>query len=247
MSPLSLATFAKMPGEAMEWLGQHIAPHMPVVAVLGNHDHYGGSLYAARRDAKIASGEHGVHLLLEDTVEIDGIHFVGTTLWTDYRIGCRNEEESWWAMHYAQHSISDHSQIYAREVVDGIIPRLVNPSDLRMQHEMSVRELHFHLAQLVHKPTVVLTHHAPHPSSIHPIHEGNKLNGAYVSDLTGIIETYRPDLWIHGHTHDSFDYVVDHTRIVCNPRSFDSANPHFDPALIVEVDTTPKESEVLIL
>jgi hypothetical protein len=28
-------------------------------------------------------------------------------------------------------------------------------------------------------------------------------------------------VWTHGHTHETFDYMVGTTRIVCNPRGYD--------------------------
>jgi predicted phosphodiesterase len=47
------------------------------------------------------------------------------------------------------------------------------------------------------------------------------------------------EVWIHGHTHDSFDYSRNGTRVVCNPRGYvtrrGAENNEFDPALIVEV------------
>lgn len=46
-------------------------------------------------------------------------------------------------------------------------------------------------------------------------------------------------LWIHGHTHDSFDYLLNGTRVVCNPRGYVkdgvNENPRFDPELMIEV------------
>jgi hypothetical protein len=54
-------------------------------------------------------------------------------------------------------------------------------------------------------------------------------------------------LWIHGHTHDSTDYVIQTgqttTRVVCNPRGYPLSaagvlvfeNPGFKPGLIVEI------------
>ena len=48
----------------------------------------------------------------------------------------------------------------------------------------------------------------------------------------------RARLWIHGHTHDSFDYVVNGTRVLCNPRGYAkngaNENPLFDANLIAE-------------
>jgi predicted phosphodiesterase len=60
-----------------------------------------------------------------------------------------------------------------------------------------------------------------------------------VSDAEYLFGTGRAQLWIHGHTHDSFDYTVHRTRVVCNPRGYAKAgtneNPRFDPDLIIEV------------
>ena len=47
------------------------------------------------------------------------------------------------------------------------------------------------------------------------------MNGGFASQLDDYI-AYRPQikLWMHGHTHDDFDYMIDQTRIVCNPRGY---------------------------
>jgi Icc-related predicted phosphoesterase len=84
-------------------------------------------------------------------------------------------------------------------------------------------------------PTVVVTHHLPHPRSIPGRFKGDLLNAAYASDLSDLIEQGQPVLWAHGHTHDSSNYRVGSTRIVCNPKGYDNENKSFDPALIVEI------------
>jgi Icc-related predicted phosphoesterase len=87
-------------------------------------------------------------------------------------------------------------------------------------------------------PTVVITHHAPSPRSIHPRFAGSPLNAAFVSDAARLLDG-RAALWIHGHMHDSFDYVAGGTRVVCNPRGYviDGVpeNPRFDPGLVIDV------------
>ena len=49
----------------------------------------------------------------------------------------------------------------------------------------------------------------------------------------------RVQLWIHGHMHDSFDYNVNGTRVVCNPRGYVrdgiNENARFDADLVVDV------------
>jgi hypothetical protein len=47
------------------------------------------------------------------------------------------------------------------------------------------------------------------------------MNGGFYSDLDDFI-AYRPQirLWMHGHTHEDFDYTIGTTRVVCNPRGY---------------------------
>lgn len=84
-------------------------------------------------------------------------------------------------------------------------------------------------------PTVVVTHHLPHPRSIPERFKGDLLNAAYASDLTETIRNGSPVLWVHGHTHDSFDYRILETRVVCNPRGYGSENESFNPGLVITV------------
>ena len=58
--------------------------------------------------------------------------------------------------------------------------------------------------------------------SVKPRYEHDyHMNGAYRSNLEDFIVA-RPQikLWIHGHTHHEFDYMVGDTRVVCNPRGY---------------------------
>ena len=83
--------------------------------------------------------------------------------------------------------------------------------------------------------TVVVTHHLPHARSIPSRFEGDSLNAAYASDLSGLIEERQPALWVHGHTHDSCDYRVGATHVICNPRGYEDENSAFNPHLVTRV------------
>ena len=63
------------------------------------------------------------------------------------------------------------------------------------------------------------------------------LNFCYYTELTEFILDRAPALWLHGHVHSSFDYMIGDTRVVCNPRGYvgNEVNPNFDPELVVEV------------
>jgi len=87
--------------------------------------------------------------------------------------------------------------------------------------------------------TVVVTHYLPTPQSIHTMYTNSNINSGFMIDKTDLIEKYQPDLWIHGHTHSSFDYMIGDTRIVCNPRGYSRSgvceNSDFNPKLVVEI------------
>lgn len=75
---------------------------------------------------------------------------------------------------------------------------------------------------------------------MHARFDGDDLSPCYISDLTHL--PGRSTLWIHGHVHDSFDYAVEGTRVVANPRGYITSkkrgtpeNEAFDPALLVQV------------
>lgn len=112
----------------------------------------------------------------------------------------------------------------------------LRPLHVRQIHFEQVRWLNERLAAPASVPTVVVTHHLPHPRSIHPRFEGDAYTPAFASDLGWLV---RPPvtLWIHGHTHASMDYAVNGTRVVCNPRGYILYEPNhdFDPLLTVTV------------
>jgi len=84
---------------------------------------------------------------------------------------------------------------------------------------------------------IVVTHFMPSLKSIHPMFAGSKLNEYFGTNLEDLIYEFQPLLWIHGHTHSSFDYHIGDTRILCNPCGYNMGeeNPKFNPKLIVEV------------
>ena len=91
------------------------------------------------------------------------------------------------------------------------------------------------------KKCVVVTHHTPSFQSMHPMYANDGLmNGGYHSELSEyILDRPQIKLWTHGHTHNSFDYTIGDTRVVCNPRGYESNSwkeqTGWDPEKVVEV------------
>ncbi len=212
----------------VHWLAEHIAPSMPCVYVAGNHEFYKGSVREGLADGrKAAEGFPDVHFLENDTILIGGVRFVGATLWTDYRIMGRQRM----AMMYARERMNDYRQIAEqRNPWKRFLPQAA--------YHMHQDSRRFIDATIMGDaiPTVVVTHHLPDPRSVPDRFKGDLLNAAYASDLSSVIETGQPMLWVHGHTHDSCDYRIGRTRIICNPRGYDDENGVFDPALVISID-----------
>ncbi len=115
------------------------------------------------------------------------------------------------------------------------------PRHALARHQADLAFIEAELAKPFAGPTVVVTHHVPHPGSVAGRFANDALTPAFVSDLSEVIDRYAPALWIHGHTHDSFDYRVGGTRIVCKPKGYGPMRPGrrienvaFDVGMVVE-------------
>ena len=182
---------------------------------------------------RLCAGTH-VRVLDGDEAIVDGVRFLGTTLWTDFMLFGEGAERAA-AMVEAERSMRDFSRIRVGELPE----KLFTPADSAALFRIQATWLESRLAEPFPGPTVVITHHAPSKRSIHPRFADSLLNACFVSDAERLIDGRRASLWIHGHTHDSFDYVLNGTRVVCNPRGYArngvNENRGFDPNLAIEI------------
>lgn len=202
-----------------------------VIYVMGNHEHYHGKFDRSRQyflDEFAKLGITNIHLLENDTKEIDGVHFVGGTLWTDMNKG-------------------DPMTVHAIETMmnDFRVIRIANEDFRKFLPSRAVRE-HIKTKQYIKAVleglpedarVVVVGHHAPSHMSIHEQYKHDTLmNGGYASDLSEfILDRPKIKVWTHGHMHQCFDYMIGDTRILCNPRGYHDENPQFNPNFIFEV------------
>jgi Icc-related predicted phosphoesterase len=237
---------------ALHWLSETILPRMPVVTVLGNHEFFGHDIPAGRRTARRIADDLGIHLLDDSSVDIGGVRFAGGTLWTDFRLFEDADENTTFTqracMAEAKRKFGDFDEIWATEASDRQMARLFNPRDAFELHRGTVSYLDrvmFDQLDADGMPTVIVTHHAPSARSIAPKFSGLPTSAAFASNMDSFISAFQPDLWIHGHVHDSFDYQIGRTRIVCNPRGYEAhANPNFLPALLCRVGIVPMPLDV---
>lgn len=217
-----------------------------VLWVPGNHEYYDaeiGAQHAAMRAAAAAVRTPALHLLDGTAaVVVDGVRFVGCTLWTDFALridspdGPRADRAR--AVDVARRSMVDYRAIQ-RLGGDGVRRRLQPEDTLALHAEQSAWLLQ-QLQQPFAGPTVVVTHHGPHRGSLAPRYAADWISAAYLSELPAAFFDVAA-LWIHGHTHTSQDHRVGRCRVLCNPRGWQPKgwprpeNPLFDPALVVEL------------
>lgn len=217
-----------------------------VVWVPGNHEYFDAVLpeqAQAMRAAASRDGTPPLHLLDGDAVVVDGVRFVGCTLWTDFQLridtpdGPRADAEA--ARATAGLRMADYRVIGWPDEAGGP-PRRLRVEDTLALHRVQRDWLLEQLAAPFDGPTVVVTHHGPHRGSLAPRFAADWVSGAYLSELPEAFFDV-PVLWVHGHTHTRRDYRVGRCRVLCNPRGYATVdravpeNAEFDPACVVEV------------
>lgn len=206
-----------------------------IVYVAGNHEFYDHQLEELGLRLQEAAKDLGVHLLERSATEIDGVRFLGTTLWTDFELfGSAKSEES---MSTASLYVEDFNCIVTSRGAP-TQPRKFTPSDAKREFDLSAAWLGSELACVDPRRSIVVTHHAPHRLSVDPRFSNDLLSCSFASDLTKLLG--RSKFWIHGHMHNSSRYKVSGTEVVSNPRGYrlkDGAmeNSAFDPGLVIEL------------
>ena len=218
------------PAEAVTW-ARRLAKR--VVYVAGNHEFYGSSLSETTSALAALTAGTDVRFLDDEAIVIDGVRFLGTTLWSDFALYGTGDLRAA-AFVEALRAMHDFSRIRVDERGARFTPDVAAERFARHAAWLDAR-----LDEPHDGPTVVVTHHAPSRRSIHPRFAGTLLNPCFVSDAEALVAGGRAALWIHGHTHDSFDYDIAGTRVVCNPRGYSrdgvNENASFDPSLCVDV------------
>lgn len=214
------------------FLDQISRDYKHIIYVAGNHEFYHGKFYKSLQYLREECAKYSNIYFLEDDVKIiDGVVFVGATLWSnmnkydpltmyhckdalnDYRC-IRNDKRS-----YAKLSTLDTTNRFGKS--KAFIRQMLNKYD--------------------DSKVVVVTHHAPSLSSISDYYKYDYLmNGAYASDLSeDIMDFSNLVYWVHGHIHDPVNYFIGNCNIVSNPRGYvqPGFQEHwkFNPELLLDI------------
>lgn len=228
---------------SMQFLLRNISPRLPVVVVLGNHEFYGATIDAGVKTARRMTKGTNVTVLENETFFFGNTRIIGATLWTDFEIehGVENElplpERKAHAINISKRYMADFHAIFRSDWPQRGMPGLLTAKELIERHMESRTFITSEMADQFDGRTVVLSHHAPFPRSLHPRFKGHASNGAFASDLSAMIAEGKPDLWVHGHVHHFLDYQEGTTRVICNPRGYERERAHtgFISGLVVDI------------
>jgi Icc-related predicted phosphoesterase len=224
----------------------------PIVQIAGNHEYYESVMDQEQVDMRRQAKEHGTHFLDCDDVVIAGVRFLGCTLWTDFRLRIDNPgfagqpvrllSDRFRSMTECSRVLADYSAIRIDDPLTSNSrgTRRLVPMDTLRIHRQHRAWLRRKLAEPFDGSTVVVTHHAPHRNSLAPQFAEDWASGGFVSEMPSEFFNV-PVLWVHGHTHDSFDYQVGACRVVCNPRGYlnwhgEFENKSFNPGLVIDLN-----------
>lgn len=214
--------------DVIRWFRALGFPH--VVYVPGNHEYYGTSIYDF--DSKMqnkTSGLEGVHFLNPGQVEIDGVLFIGATLWTNF----------------ANNSFSQavcKGVIADFKLIKGFSPEMpkFSPQDAFALYNKHLDYIKAAYEARGNRKVVVVTHFLPATECISPRFQNpaDLVNDYFANNLGEYISGLSDVVWMHGHTHDHVDIKLGTTRVVANPHGYYNAlddGRGFNPFETIEV------------
>jgi Icc-related predicted phosphoesterase len=167
-----------------------------VVFVAGNHEYYQSSPQEIRQLRELLCKELPNLTWLDNKPAIvDGVRFVGGTLWFRKAVDIPR---------HVQERMNDF------HVIKDLEP-WVYDENLRCEAILRGKAKDAH---------VVVTHHIPSHQGVAQRYKSDPLTHYFCHDLTDLIETAQPPVWIFGHTHTSFDFKIGESRLLCNPKGY---------------------------
>ena len=221
---------------------EELSKYEKVLKVAGNHTYYRSSIEKAPGLIRKLFTECAPHAQLLDNewVEINGVRFIGSTLWAPCGYGT--------AYHMAiQDGLNDfslirttHPSIAFKQDDPEAAYSFDGPTDDRRFFVADAHRLHQEALGFLREavqtelPCVILTHHAPtffaKNSKRYP---GQELDEAYFSNQHAFIESNpHIKLWGCGHSHYRFRAQIGEVKVTANPRGYypnERMSHGFDP------------------
>lgn len=205
---------------ALDYILRQVPEDLQAVFVPGNHDFYGRRYQDLVEEWQSRSFGTHVEVLIDERLPLhtpEGkVMILGTPLWSNLEsMGYWAEVELRRGLH---RMVQDFSLMHTEKGMWTIQDMLdKNAKAIRfLERELSSAAMSDGLRR------VVVTHFGPHRQSIAPRWQQDIVSGYFCNHLPELVA--KADLWLHGHTHDRFDYQIgddpERGRLVCHPRGY---------------------------
>ncbi len=171
-----------------------------VLYVPGNHDYYGSSIdKGLPRHRRIFESLPNVHLLQNEVINIDGVDYFGSTLWTDLN---RNSYHDTFCV---KKGMSDFTYIDDFTI------------DIWLKENEKARDAMFSKLANSDRP-VIITHHLPDYNFVDERFKGTSINAGFANTqlFDRILNVLNPRLYVFGHTHYRRRSYFGDTTVICN-------------------------------
>ncbi|MDO9519357.1 MAG: metallophosphoesterase [Pseudohongiella sp.] len=206
-------------------------PCAQVILVAGNHEFYFHNIDQQLKSFRDSCAElDRVHFLENDTVQIEGVKFIGATLWSDFSVLGLTKE----SMEISARSIADFELISTRG------KERFTPLDAAARFRESCKFIQGELSISEPQRTVVVTHFPPGLLTHNTMFPRDALTGYFQANVQHLIDEFQPAVWIYGHNHFSQDVLSGQTRIVSNQLGYPREEhiiPRYDPQKLILVET----------
>ncbi len=218
--------------QAIAWVSELSAlyPALDIIYVAGNHEYY-QTIMAEQIEAYRGAfkDKPRIHFLENDSVVIQGIRFLGCTLWSDFKaLGKERSQLHRPATRY----LADF------QLIKMSAQHLITLEEMAALQGQSVLWLMAALSNRFEGDTVVVTHFPPVKELLHGLIGDNELAPYFLNDLEALLEASSPKLWCYGHNHWNDDREYADTRIVSNQLGYPNEDPiqiGYRPDLIISV------------
>jgi hypothetical protein len=220
-----------------DWgLGRFARGWERVLYVPGNHEYDHKPWPETRERLRDAAEAAGLIWLDREAIVIEGMRFIGCTLWADFdllvdakapmaqQLKARDKAYRAANFYLRKYSALEHGAPMLAE-------RL---RELALEDQAWLRA---RLAEPFAGKTVVITHFAPSGRSADPRYGLAPGTAGFCNALDELLP--QAALWLHGHLHCAQDYRVGRCRIVANPLGYAAKNEQaaFRPDCVIDTET----------
>jgi predicted phosphodiesterase len=206
----------------------------PVLYVPGNHEYDNADYDRTHERLRDLCDALDIVWLERESMVIEGVRFVGTTLWADFDALVEPTDSLADALKKRGKAMRA-ANFYLEKAATQRGGEIFLADALREESLRCQDWLRGALAESFDGTTVVVTHFAPSLASADPRYGLTPGTAGFCNSLDALLPA--ADLWLHGHLHCPSDYVRGGCRVVANPLGYIGKGEQegFRPDLLITV------------